>query len=231
MKRIKCRWYEVASSASFKEIINKIKDSKYYENSDFGFETYEIKNDFANFKFIEKIQTKDVHIDPFGNQVVNSYVSYIMFFVSFKKISEHQIVMKITNGPISLRNLISALNRLTLFGFTITKLRLDVNSMYDWIAENKKIDRFIVAKASAKNIQVGDGCFASCEFSSASNALDELKCFLVDKKYIVDRICMNLRVNNFSAYLEVAESGTVTCAEKIEEMLNEFIFNQMLMFR
>lgn len=228
MKKLKCRWYVASFDLSFYDFIESLKILKYTDESGFGFEFYSFTEESAEFKFIERKEKREVSADPFNNDVVNLIVFFTSFFISFTKISEEKILIKIKEPPASLKKFVETMNNITNFKFTISKIDIDIEDLYNYFTKKSIADRFTVLKAALKNLDIGPKTSASCEFISSENALQEIKEYFKYKKYFFEKIQISIRHSNSDEFIEASSSGLIVHTVNLHELVDQYVLSKSI---
>lgn len=211
----------------FDDFIESLKTLKYSDENRCGFEIYNFTEKSAEFKFIERKERREISADPFNNDVVNLIVIFTSFFISFTRISKEKILIKINEPPISLKKFVATMNSITNFNFTISKVEIEIEDIYNHFTKKTIADRFSVLRASLKNLNINTKTSASCEFISTDNAFQEIKEYFKDKKYSFDKIQMSIRYLNSDEFIEASSSGLVVHTANLNEIVDQYILNRL----
>jgi hypothetical protein len=216
------RWY-LTSLAIEIDALYDLLLRKRYSGSGCGFEINEYSKKRISLKFIERIEIKEVVLDPSGDESVYSLVRFVVFEVDFFHDKGIKIVMKVKNPPRSMASFLDALRETTQFRVHISPIIVNVEDVYRSVIKNTGVTQVVVKKAILRDIPFNRHTSAKIELTSSANAFDEFKEKYKSDNYTLSRMFISARISGKDEFLDVSRSGIVKGSDGILHLAEKYL--------
>jgi len=191
------KWLALSFDKSLSDIATLLDRHKFSKDQIIGFELTNIQRNKVCGKFIEKIITTEVVIDPFGEEILNH-------------VQRYSILVRIDTPPRSLKNFITTLSDSFGFGFAIEPLEIDILSMIQHLRKESGIKRWSIRKIRIARVAISEASLARIEVVSTKDAYLDLKNNIAIKDATLERATIELRNEENIHEIELTSSGIIS---------------------
>ncbi len=123
---MKTKWLKVKIPIELTKFIDILNENQYRLESKNGFELIDFNKTELHAKFIEKVISKEVIIDPFGNSNEIEITRYLIINFSIYKINSNSYFLIVESPPRSLKCLTDKLYKIIGFGIFFSNLEINI---------------------------------------------------------------------------------------------------------
>jgi len=204
------KWLALSFDKSLSDIATLLDRHKFSKDQIIGFELTNIQRNKVCGKFIEKIITTEVVIDPFGEEILNHVQRYSIFNFEISPMEKYRFLVRIDTPPRSLKNFITTLSDSFGFGFAIEPLEIDILSMIQHLRKESGIKRWSIRKIRIARVAISEASLARIEVVSTKDAYLDLKNNIAIKDATLERATIELRNEENIHEIELTSSGIIS---------------------
>lgn len=228
MELIRNKYFKIGFKSSFMAISNALNENAYGNKNPKGFELIETTKSKILSRYIEKTITNEEISDPFGNTEIITTTSYTIVMFEIEYISRGLAMLTIINSTAPLKAFIKKISNDVIDGFSIEKLKLNLEDFYQFLSKSKSIDRYAVNEVNISSLQLAKNATASIKIKSTDNAYTELKGKFKNKQYNLDKLSFLIRLNGNSETVTVSTSGGAVFTQGLEKIMREYAIKQLI---
>jgi len=169
-------------------VFNFIKNTPYSEAIGAGFTKYESIYNGISATFNKKSLILEPVSDPFGEVLEFERVIFDQISFSIQTLSNKVCLLTFYNPPKSIKSFIDYLSHADELSISYGNILVDLNSFMRIIRENFGVKIFGIPKVKVSNLPVTEKTMACLELRSSSDALHDLKKFVEDNHFKLDKI-------------------------------------------
>ncbi|MBG8953876.1 hypothetical protein F7O41_07680 [Vibrio cholerae] len=110
---------------------------------------------------------------------------------------------------------------------SVSDVKFDVESLLDRVSNSGCIRQFKIKQASFSSIYLNEKSRAKLEITSTKNALNEFNASFDYKKYVLDKVKCDFRMDNENLYLELRKTGVISHSKNLVNFLTELILEEL----
>jgi hypothetical protein len=230
MTTLKTKWFKIRLPLNLKETHKALLENHYKTGGKSGFEIIEYTDSLLRAKFIEKIVSQEIVIDPFGNEGLLESVRYLIFEFSIISLYENDYLIKILFPPRSMKSFINIIYDIFGFGFFIQPVSFDLKIFLIAIEKNLNPTQLKVIKVNASGLVLTETSSAKLEIKSSKHAYhDLLEKFNCDN-FTIDNMRISLRIDGVDGFIEVSKAGSICFSDRYDFKITQLV-KQLLYIR
>lgn len=214
--RLKCR-------VSPDVIFNFIKNTPYSNEAGAGFTKVELSHDGITATFNKKVIVFDPVLDPFGEMIEFERVVFEQVCFSIKVINGALCLLTLYNPPKSVRSFIDYLSGADGVSVAFGNVSLDINHFMHIIRNDFGFKVFGISKVKISNLPVAEKTKAMLELSSTGDALNDLKHFIGNEKFQLDKIKVVGVLNSLRSSFELSSVASAVIPNEFYTTFNEAV--------
>jgi len=205
------RWFVIDAKVKIKDIRQGVQENYYNDKDGFGFSLRSARNNYIEGAFLEKVLfSQELFLASGDADVVEAYRLVETKFL-LKDHSDWGLILVLINPPQRKKKFLSALYNVVGYDCVVCQIKIDVASALGFLRE--KFSRVKIFKVSALGVSVTERSAATVDVVSVGDADKDLQNWLSDRRYHLARVSAKVSTDGVVNFLEVAESGTITCPE------------------
>ena len=198
----KTRWLKVEWPLPISRVSKLLLSEQYSDTKGSGFLLSASGAKRVSGKYVEKLTTNAVHLDPFGNEVESILTSYYESHFSFGASTS---LFELREPPRSIRKLIGALHSLVGLGLELSELTVDP---LIWLkCFEQTYTPVLVTQISSSGIRVPKNGIAKISVSGKKDIRAEFWALVGKKKHIVESVRFIGEINDCRVAIELTKAG------------------------
>lgn len=210
------RWLKVNWPLQLFEISKLLLSNQYGEEKGKGFVLFSSGKNKISGKYVEKIITPTIIVDPFGNETKSQEVTYYVSKFSFNSTSS---LMELESPPRSIRKLITELHSIVGLGMELSDIKVDP---LVWLQELEALHSSVLVRhISSSGITVPKNGVAKISVSGKKDIRSEFDSLVGKKSCVIDVVKFSGIFEQCNINAEVSKSGTIKYSGQIYDGFRE----------
>ncbi|EGR4211333.1 hypothetical protein DDN98_13230 [Vibrio cholerae] len=227
MTILRSKWNLLSTKLSASELAERLAKESFYSGALFGFEVLSFKNNLLTVSYHEEYEHVDSYFDPFGSEKIVKSVRYKFLKVYLRFLGNGQYLVQLENLPRTSISFYKNLNIVIGSNLSVSDVKFDVESLLDRVSNSGCIRQFKIKQASFSSIYLNEKSRAKLEITSTKNALNEFNASFDYKKYVLDKVKCDFRMDNENLYLELRKTGVISHSKNLVNFLTELILEEL----
>lgn len=206
------QWFKVSplDRTSLRMLSDVLLKNPYSKDNRVGFAIESVRAEVITGRFIERVEFKEVIVDPFGAETTIERVRYDT--TEFAIFSDIELI-ECANAGRNIKNCLNEIAKATNFKVAISKVKIPLQELAKALRSGAK--GLVVTKAVADDIQLGDGVWGQLHASGVIDIRKPLQQFIGGREYQLNRARIVLEVNDEQLTIEASHGGTVSSVAPI----------------
>jgi len=221
MTRLK--WFELLTDVKLPDISIALQERRFRrQGSSCGFEIIETSSDKMSARFIQEEKLTETVIDPFGQEISNSFVRYSHFLFSVVQ-GRERLLLRVHSGPRSLRVFIGELSSALNGDIALSEIHVDIEAFVLMFKKIPSVRKLRVTQAVFYDVPITESSTGRVLIASQRNAIEDFNQRLSGGR--LDRVSITIHFQDFIVLpLEVSSRGSL----KIDPQWEDFsLFDSM----
>ncbi|MEZ8649544.1 hypothetical protein AB6D92_11245 [Vibrio splendidus] len=227
MTILRSKWNLLNIKVSISELVEQLVVSSFKDDAPYGFEVITFDNSQLVARYHEEYEHIDSYFDPLGKEEIVRSVRYKFVNVRFRFLGDGKYLVQLENLPRTSISLFMNLKIALETDISVSDVKFDIESLLETISTNEDVRQFKVKQASFSSIYLNEKSRAKLEITSTKNALVEFRNSFDYKKYAIDKVKCDFRLNGESLYLELRRSGVISHSKSLVDLLTLVIRNNL----
>ncbi|MFQ2176047.1 hypothetical protein ACK33V_02345 [Aeromonas veronii] len=182
------------------------------QNSSFGFlnQNFDLELNSIRSTYVERDISNQEFIDPFGRAYTQTLISYNSFNFKIEPMFDGIFLLSIISPPRTIKNFIRIISEFFECQLSFSSVELSIIDLVDILTSNKKVSLFKISKLKACGIRLNESSTANIEISSKSNAIDDIKDYIKDTEYRIEKLSGSMMFNNQKMIFEINKNGLIS---------------------
>ncbi|MFP1753986.1 hypothetical protein ACLECX_15130 [Lonsdalea quercina] len=223
MSQLRLKWMRLKIRSSSEEVFNFIKNAPYSDAIGSGFTKYESFHDGVAAIFNKKTVILEPVSDPFGEILEFERVAFDQISFSIQPISNKVCLLSFYNPPKTVKPFIDFLSRAENLNVAYGNLTIDIENFMRIIRENFGVKLFGIPKVKVSNLPVTKKTSACLELNSSGDALYDLKIFIEDNDFKLEKIKARGFYHDSKISFELTSGGSAVIPEEHISLFNDAI--------
>lgn len=223
MSQLRLKWMRLKIRTDFEIISDFIKNTTYSDAIGAGFTNYESFLNGISATFNKKSVVLEPVSDPFGEVLEFERVVFDQIGFSLHKISSKLYLLTFYNPPKSVKPFIDFVSCSESINVAYGSLTIDPRVFIDIIRESFGIKLLGISKVKVSNIPVNEKTKAALELSSSGDALHDLKFFVGDGEFKLDKIKATGLCDDSKFEFELSSSAYASVPDEQVSVFNKVI--------
>lgn len=217
------RWYIVGSALPFLKIVELVQGRVFSPGSKDGFDFWSLQKSRFTGRFISERKMSVERVDPFGE--IRKFEDVFFGFIEFEFIflRKGTYLLKVINPPASIKKFLWALGECCGDGVYFDGVRFLLESVMSDFFDGSKRAALSVAHIRVKDVPLSSTSLARIEVSSSKDACSDVKSWLKNKNYVLDRLKATGFHKGREVTLHMSASGLVVCNSECSDSLTTYI--------
>lgn len=221
MSQRRLKWMRLKIRTDSEEIFNFIRKKSYSDVIGAGFTKYETIHNGVSATFNRKSIVLEPVLDPFGDIFEFERIIFDQIDFSIQIISNRSCLLTFYNPPKTVKPLIDFLSSNDGVDIAYGNLAIDLRNFMKVIRDNFGVKIFEISKVKVSNIPVAEKTKATLELSSSSDALKDLKAFIGNDDFKLDRIKATGLFYDSKLAFEISSSASGIVPEQYFSIFND----------
>jgi len=188
MSQLRLKWMRLKIRTSPEAVFDFIKNTPYSDAIGAGFTKYETIHNGMTATFNKKSVVLEPVADPFGELLEFERVVFDQISFSIQTLSNKICLLTFYNPPKTVKPFIDFLSQAEGLNVAYGNLTVDLKAFMRIIRENFGVKVFGISKVKVSNLPVTEKTRACLELNSSGDALHDLKVFVGDSEFKLDKI-------------------------------------------
>jgi hypothetical protein len=223
MTRLK--WFELLTNVQLPDISIALQERRFRRHgSSCGFELIEVSSAEVSARFIQEEKLTETVVDPFGQEIITSFIRYSNFLFSIVQGSE-RLLLRIHSGPRSLRVFIGELTSVMNGDIGLSEMNVNIEAFVTMFRKIPNVRKVRVTQAVFHDVPMTESSTGRVLISSQRNAIDDFKQRLSGGR--LDRVSISVHFQDFLVLpIEVSSRGSL----KIDPQWEDFSLLDSMFF-
>ncbi|WP_323948828.1 hypothetical protein [Aeromonas caviae] len=217
LMRIKTK-FEIDSLYQF------FKKNVFTPKSSFGFLNQELYNNKVFSTYVEKEIINQEFTDPLGEPYTQVLLSYNSFQFTIEPMSNDLFLLSIISPPRSIKNFIARLSEGLEYNIAFSSVDFSIGDLVEYLTTAEEISLLKITKLKASGVRFNESSTANIEITSKSNAIYDLNDYLINSRYVIDKLAGNMIFNNHRIFFETTKNGLMSITQGFP---SNFIFKSI----
>lgn len=214
---MKTKWFNVNFQESYDGIYKAILNNPFEEDSAWGFNIIKYEDNVLNAKYIERVDLKEIIVDPFGKETEFEYFKYIQFNFWICRKENLNYYLVIESAPRSIKNFISNFITASSADFNVSNLVIVIDDFLSCLEE--VYDSVKVLKVKLKGLTFSKHTSGDLEVESSTDALREIKDVFDNATFKIEKAKIHIGGGIISEIIEVNANGSISFDEELFESI------------
>ncbi|WP_447887809.1 hypothetical protein [Serratia fonticola] len=223
MSQSRLKWMRLKIRTDSEMVFDFIKNTPYSDAVGAGFTKYEIINNGIEATFNRKSIVLEPVSDPFGDILEFERVIFDQISFSIHKVSRKIYLLTFYNPPKTVKPFIDFMSQAEGLSVAYGNLTVDPKVFMKVIRERFGVRIYGISKVKVSNLPVTEKTKASLELNSSGDALHDLKVFVGDSEFKLDRIKAAGFYNDSRFNFELSSSASAIVSEEQISIFNDVI--------
>lgn len=223
MSQLRVKWMRLKIRTDSEAIFNFIRNKPYSDAIGAGFTKYETIQNGVSATFNRKSIVLEPVLDPFGDMLEFERVIFDQIDFSIQTISNRSCLLTFYNPPKTVKPFIDFLSSDDGVDIAYGNLAIDLRNFMKVIRDNFGLKVFGISKVKVSNIPVAEKTKATLELSSSSDALRDLKLFIGNDNFKLDKIKATGLFHESKLVFEISSSASATVPQEYFTIFNNTI--------
>ncbi|ELA3609951.1 hypothetical protein [Klebsiella variicola] len=228
MSQLRLKWMRLKIRTSPEAIFDFIKNTPYSDAIGAGFTKYETIHNGMAATFNKKTVILEPVSDPFGEVLEFERVVFDQIAFSIQTISNKICLLTFYNPPKTVKPFIDFLSQAKGVSVAYGNLTVDLKAFMKVIREVFGIKVFGISKVKVSNLPVTEKTRACLELNSSGDALQDLKGFVGDNDFKLDKIKVGGLYLNSKLSFELTSGASAVIPEEHVLVFNDAISSMEL---
>ncbi|WP_313050421.1 hypothetical protein [Atlantibacter subterraneus] len=188
MSQLRLKWMRLKIRTSPEAVFDFIKNTPYSDAIGTGFTKCETIHNGISATFNKKTIILEPVSDPFGEILEFERIVFDQINFSIQTLSNKICLLTFYNPPKTVKPFIDFLSQAEGLNVAYGSLTVDIKAFMKIIRENLAVKVFAISKVKVSNISVTEKTRACLELNSSGDALYDLKGFIGDDDFKLDKI-------------------------------------------
>lgn len=225
MSHLRLKWMRLKIRSDSKTVFDFIKNTPYSDSAGAGFTKYEISNDGVAAIFNKKAVILEPVLDPFGDVLEFERVVFEQVNFSIRPIGNKICLLTFYNPPKTVKSFIDFLSQAEGAKVAYGSLSVDIRNFMKVIRDGFGLKVFGIPKVKASNISVTERTRAVLELNSSGDAMHDLKAFVGNDEFKLDKIKVTGFLRNSKFNFELTSNASAVMPEEHVSVFNDVIAN------
>lgn len=223
MSQLRLKWMRLKIRTNYEAVFDFIKNTPYSDAIGAGFTKYEAIYNGVAATFNKKTIVLEPVSDPFGEILEFERVAFDQISFSIQIISNKVCLLTFYNPPKSVKPFIDFLSQGEGLSVAYGNLSVDLKVFMNVIRENVGVKVFGISKVKVSNLPVTEKTRASLELNSSADALHDLKVFIGDNDFKLDKIKAGGFYHDSKFSFELTSGASAVIPEEHVSIFNDVI--------
>ncbi|EKN5999805.1 hypothetical protein ACQ26G_004319 [Yersinia enterocolitica] len=223
MSQLRLKWMRLKIRTDSSMIFNFIKNTPYSDAIGAGFTKYEAIHNGVAATFNKKTVILEPISDPFGEILEFERVVFDQISFSIQTLSNKICLLTFYNPPKTVKPFIDFLSQAEALNVAYGNLSVDLKDFMKIIRENFSVKVFGISKVKVSNLPVTEKTKATLELNSSGDALQDLKTFVGDDGFKLDKIKAIGFFQDSKLSFELTSSASAVIPEEYISIFNDAI--------
>lgn len=223
MSQLRLKWMRLKLRTDSEMVFNFIKNTPYSDAIGAGFTKYEALEHGISASFNKKTIISEPIADPFGDVLEYERIVFDKIKFSIVNVSNKICLLTFYNPPKTVRSFIDFLSEAEGLNVAYGNLSLDLNEFMMVIRESFGVKVFGISKVKVSNVPVTNKTRASLEMNSTGNALHDLKDFVGNADFKLDKIKVDGVYHDSKICFELTSSASAVIHEDHISIFNDVV--------
>lgn len=223
MSQLRLKWMRLKIRTSPEAVFDFIKNTPYSDAIGAGFTKYETIHNGMSATFNKKTVILEPVSDPFGEIVEFERIIFDKINFSIQRLSNKICLLTFYNPPKTVKPFIDFLSQAEGLNVAYGSLTVDIKAFMKIIRENLGVKVFAISKVKVSNISVTEKTRACLELNSSGDALYDLKGFVGDDDFKLDKINVGGLYHDSKFRFELTSGASAVIPEEHVSIFNNAI--------
>lgn len=198
LRRVKWMLIKPFDKIIFDQIVSAITLDQFTSNATSGFLIDTRRSEYIESRFIQKFETKEIILDPFGNESEIIRVSYTQLGFRLQKKAPQ---LELYDCPRNLNSFVNRLGEFTKGSVAVYPPEIAVESWLEILA--KRANLMTVTGALISDLEFENNIFANIALSGESDVRKEIKNIVGKRKYLLSQAAVKIRFEDEEGRLTI----------------------------
>ena len=208
---------------SSEAIFDFIKNTPYSDAIGAGFTKFETIHNGISATFNKKTIMLEPVSDPFGDILEFERIVFEQIGFSIQTLSNKLCLLTFYNPPKTVKSFIDFLSKSEGVNVAYGNLTVDLKAFMKIIREEFGVKVFAISKVKVSNVPVTDKTRACLELNSSGDALNDLKKFVLDNDFKLDKIKVGGLYHDSKFSFELTSGASAIIPEEHVSVFNDAI--------
>ncbi|MDF7630475.1 hypothetical protein PUG46_14485 [Erwiniaceae bacterium L1_55_4] len=223
MSQLRLKWMRLKIRTNPEAVFDFIKNTPYSDAIGAGFTKYESIYNGISATFNKKSLILEPVSDPFGEVLEFERVIFDQIAFSVQTLTNKVCLLTFYNPPKSVKSFIDFFSHADELSISYGNISVDIDSFMKIIRENFEVKIFGIPKVKISNLPVTEKTRACLELNSSSDALHDLKNFVGDNHFKLDKIKAGGFYHDTKISFELSSGASAIVPEEHVLLFNEAI--------
>ena len=223
MSQLRLKWMRLKIRTSSEAIFDFIKNTPYSDAIGAGFTKFETIHNGISATFNKKTIMLEPVSDPFGDILEFERIVFEQIGFSIQTLSNKLCLLTFYNPPKTVKSFIDFLSKGGGVNVAYGNLTVDLKAFMKIIREEFGVKVFAISKVKVSNVPVTDKTRACLELNSSGDALNDLKKFVLDNDFKLDKIKVGGLYHDSKFSFELTSGASAIIPEEHVSVFNDAI--------
>ncbi|HHP1337606.1 TPA: hypothetical protein ACRX9Q_001609 [Klebsiella variicola] len=214
MSQLRLKWMRLKIRTNSEAVFDFIKNTPYSDAIGAGFTKYETIHNGIAATFNRKTLILEPVSDPFGDILEFERVVFDQIDFSIQTITNKICLLTFYNPPKTVKPFIDFLSQAEGLNVAYGNLTVDLKYFMKIIRENFGVKVFGISKVKVSNLPVTEKTRACLELNSSGDALHDLKSFVGDNDFKLDKIRVGALYHDSKISFELTSGASAIIPEE-----------------